>query len=200
MKVLFLNTEILSKEMLQKLASCTKKEKDCCNHSYLITLHESISTTEDLLRELNVSKETIEEISGSDLDKFLIILNDGIRFKGLNTNLNYDFKKSGNLEYKNFNINLDEKEVYINNKRARVTMLEYKLLLFFIYNAKRTISRGEIINYLWGTNNKQPAPEVTLYTHIKNLKKKLIKSGVNNFIHSIYGQGYKFEDPKEVVS
>jgi DNA-binding response OmpR family regulator len=162
-------------------------------------LQDSPYSAEDLLKELEVSKEMIEEIRKSDSDnKLIFILNDEINLIGLNNRLSFDVKKSGNLEYKIFNINLDQEEVYINNKRVKLTTLEYKLLLFFLYNAKKLISKQEIIDYLWDKGSKDLCL-VNLYTHIKNLKKKLIKSGVGNFIHSIYGQGYKFEDPEEII-
>lgn len=45
----------------------------------------------------------------------------------------------------------------------------------------------------------QKAKEDNLYTHIKNLKKRLVKSGVDNFIHSIYRKGHIFQDPAEVI-
>jgi len=31
-----------------------------------------------------------------------------------------------------------------------------------------------------------------IYTHIKNLRKKLIQAGAKDYVHSVYGMGYKF--------
>lgn len=200
MKVLFIETQILFKEKLNRLIPCWESEGNTCEFPSMITLYNSPYTTENFLQELQVSKELIEELKLSNTgNELVIILNKGVR-SGRNTkHLNYEFKKSGKLEYKNFTIDLDQEEVYVNRKRIKVTSLEYKLLLLFIYNAKKLIRREEIVNYLWSKSDKQLASEATVYTHIKNLKKKIIKCGVDNFIHSIYGQGYKFEDPDEII-
>jgi DNA-binding response OmpR family regulator len=32
-----------------------------------------------------------------------------------------------------------------------------------------------------------------IYTHIKNLRKKLIQMGCTDYIHTVYGIGYKFQ-------
>jgi DNA-binding response OmpR family regulator len=31
-----------------------------------------------------------------------------------------------------------------------------------------------------------------IYTHIKNLRKKLLQAGASDYIKSVYGMGYKF--------
>ena len=33
-----------------------------------------------------------------------------------------------------------------------------------------------------------------IYTHVKNLRKKLIDAGDADYIKSVYGMGYKFSD------
>lgn len=198
MKVLFIKIKILAEEKLSRLIPDEQKEGNTGDNHCLVSLTDSVNGIEGLLKELEVSEEVIEEIKSQDLENLLIIVNDGIRFNGFRKH-GLNLKRSGSLGYKNFNVNLDQEEVYINNKRIKLTTLEYNLLLFFINNAKKIVSREEIINYLWGADHKLPTAEVTLYTHIKNLKKKLLRSGIDNFIHSIYGHGYKFEDPDEII-
>lgn len=201
MKILFIESEVDSINKLIQLSSKAEIEKTTFDYPYLATMNNSLNTTEDILKELNVNGEMIEEIKKYELDNvLLIILKDKKIINEHSNHLTFDFKKTGNLKYKNFNFDLDQEEVYINDRRIILTALEYKLLLFFVTNAKKIVSRNEIIDYLWDNSSKQVTGDATLYTHIKNLKKKIIKSGIGNFIHSIYGQGYRFEDPEEILS
>ena len=199
MKILFIETEILEREKFLNFISCTNGEGNLFTNPYPVSLHDAPCNLEDLLKELKISDEMIEQFRRSDMDKFLIILYDGIRFDRPINHLNFDFEKSENLEYKFFNVNLKKGEVYIYNKRLNLTAMEYKILLYFIYNSKKLITKNEIIDYVWGKNENQQASDVNMYTHIKNLKRKLSKSGLRNFIHTAYGQGYRFEDPDDVI-
>jgi DNA-binding winged helix-turn-helix (wHTH) protein len=198
-KIVFIDTKFLASEKLSKLISSKKGDTYPRNDPYVVTLHDPSYTTEDFLKDLKMNKELIEELIKSNGDDLLVLLNDGVRLKELDSSFNYDFKDSGNLQYKCFRICLEQQEVYVIDKRLKLTSLEYKLLIFFIYNAKKLLSSQTIVDYLWDANSNQSSSEVKMYTHIKNLKKKIINSGVGNFIHSIYGKGYKFEDPEEVI-
>jgi len=54
------------------------------------------------------------------------------------------------------------------------------------------ISKGAIAEHLWGDNMDLADNYDFIYTHIKNLRKKLIQSGCPDYIKSVYGMGYKF--------
>lgn len=199
MKVLLIETEILLREKLLKLISAERSQRNISNYSPTVALHDSPYTTEELLKELDVSNEMIEEVMQTDVNKLLIIVNDEVRINQQEFQLISTQEEFKCLEYKNFKIHLEQEQVYISNKRIKLTQMEYKLLLFFIYNAKKLITRQEIIEHLWDKGERQLSSEVTMYTHIKNLRRKLLKSGVGDFIHTMYNQGYKFEDPAEVL-
>jgi DNA-binding winged helix-turn-helix (wHTH) protein len=199
MKVLFIETEFFLKEKLLKVVSSEKSKRNFSNPSHVVTLHDSSYTTEELLKELDLSSEMIQQLSQTDISKILIVVNDGLKLRQHNVQVISSQDNFDKLEYKNFTIHLKNAEVYIFNKRLKLTSMEYKLLLYFISNAKTIISRHEIIEHLWGKGESQLSSEVTMYTHIKNLRRKLLNSGLGNFIHTIYNQGYKFEDPDEVL-
>jgi DNA-binding winged helix-turn-helix (wHTH) protein len=197
MRVLFIDT-VLSGEKLLRIFFNEKKERNSYDSPHLINLNDTQYTTENILKALEVDKEMIDKIMNANKDgNLLIIVNDKIKFSTQNHPLNFDFKKSGSLHYKSFHVNLEKEEVYVNNKQVKLTMLEYRLVRLFLNNIKKIISREEIIEYLWNIkDNKTKAIEDNLYTHIKNLKKKLAKSGGDNFIHSVYGRGYIFHEPE----
>ena len=57
-------------------------------------------------------------------------------------------------------------------------------------NKKRVISKNAIAEHLWGDDMQ--GNNDFIYTHIKNLRKKLTEAGDADYIKSVYGMGYKF--------
>ena len=90
------------------------------------------------------------------------------------------------------NLDLSEKTVRVNNKEIELTRKEYELLLYFISNKNRVIAKNAIAEHLWGDNMDMAGSYDFIYTHIKNLRKKLIQAGAVDYIKSVYGMGYKF--------
>ena len=71
---------------------------------------------------------------------------------------------------------------------------EFELLLFFVSNKNRLLTRESIAEHLWGDNIDLADNFDFIYSHIKNLRKKIMKAGGNDYIKSVYGMGYKFTD------
>lgn len=82
------------------------------------------------------------------------------------------------------------KTVQINNQSIDLTRKEYQLLLYFASNKNRVISKTAIAEHLWGDNMEGNFDFI--YTHIKNLRKKLTEACNHDYIKSVYGMGYKF--------
>lgn len=103
---------------------------------------------------------------------------------------------SGNIEilFNEIKINTEEKQVYINSNALNLTRKEYELLLFFISNRNRVLTKLSIVEHLWGDNVVMADSLEFVYTHIKNLRKKIIESSGNDYIKTVYGLGYKFTD------
>jgi len=89
-------------------------------------------------------------------------------------------------------LDLSEKTVHVNDKPVDLTRKEYELLLYFISNKNKVIAKNAIAEHLWGDNMDLADNYDFIYTHIKNLRKKLIQAGAADYIKSIYGMGYKF--------
>jgi DNA-binding response OmpR family regulator len=66
------------------------------------------------------------------------------------------------------------------------------LLLYFTYNKGRVVSKNAITEHLWGEEMSGGINHDFLYTHIKNLRRKLMAAGGEDYIQSVYGVGYKF--------
>ncbi len=88
----------------------------------------------------------------------------------------------------------DDQNVLVNKKTLIVTKKEYALLLFFISNKNRVLTKDSIAAHLWGDDMDTAGSYDFIYTHIKNLRKKLIDAGSNDYIKTVYGMGYKFSE------
>jgi DNA-binding response OmpR family regulator len=96
------------------------------------------------------------------------------------------------IKFNNITIDAQNKLVTVNDSIINLTRKEYDLLLYFISNKKRVISKDAIARHLWGDD--MAGNFDFIYTHIKNLRKKLADTGDADYIKSIYGMGYKFSD------
>ena len=89
-------------------------------------------------------------------------------------------------------VNTSQKTVEINNTLIDLTKKEYELLLYFISNRNKVISKNAIAEHLWGDDMDLADSYDFIYTHIKNLRKKLLNANCTDYLKSIYGMGYKF--------
>jgi len=112
------------------------------------------------------------------------------RIKSLIRRVN--FKGSNSVEFNELKINNSERLVYIHNESLDLTKTEYDLLLFLFTNKGRVISKESIAEHLWGDYIDMADSFDFVYTHVKNLRKKMLDKGACNYIQTVYGVGYKF--------
>jgi len=102
------------------------------------------------------------------------------------------FEGQNIVRYDNLELDLQKKEVKVNEAKVELTRKEYELLLYFISNKNRVIAKNAIAIHLWGDGMDTSGNYDFIYTHIKNLRKKLLNAGAADYIKSVYGMGYKF--------
>jgi Response regulators consisting of a CheY-like receiver domain and a winged-helix DNA-binding domain len=103
-----------------------------------------------------------------------------------------NFDGNNMLKFQNIEIDTNARLVKVESRPVELTRKEYDLLLYFISNKKRVISKNAIAEHLWGDGME--GSNDFIYTHIKNLRKKLVDAGSVDYIKSVYGIGYKFSD------
>lgn len=86
----------------------------------------------------------------------------------------------------------EQQEVRIGQMLLTLTRKEYDLLLFFISNKNRVVTKESIAEHLWGDGADAADSFDFIYSHIKNLRKKMVDAGETDRIQSVYGMGYKF--------
>lgn len=104
------------------------------------------------------------------------------------------FNGNNVLTFNEVAIDLAAKTVKINNETIRLTRKEYALLLYFIANKDRVVSKNAIAEHLWGDSIDIADNFDFIYSHIKNIRKKMVDAGGNDYIQAAYGMGYKFSD------
>lgn len=95
------------------------------------------------------------------------------------------------VEFNEIQINTKSRTVYIDGKAIALTRKEYDLLVFFISNKGRVLSKEIIAEHLWGDDSDLLDNFDFIYVHINNLRKKLTSEGAK-YIKTAYGSGYKF--------
>ena len=62
-------------------------------------------------------------------------------------------------------------------------------------NHGRVLSKESIVEHLWGDAAGLAADSFDfIYTHIRNLRNKLLEAGACDYIRTVYAVGYKFTD------
>jgi len=99
---------------------------------------------------------------------------------------------SSKLEYNEISVDLQSLEVLVNGKALLLTKKETNLLIYFINNKNRVLSRQTIASHLWGDYTDNLDNFDFIYQHVKNLRKKIVDAGGEDYISTVYGLGYKF--------
>lgn len=164
----------------------------------------------EIIREIKANKSTdgilILSAKGS-LDDKLTGLKTGaddyltkpFHFAELSARINSIFRRNNLLGLNDVSFNeilvkTSDNQAYVSDNLLDLTRKEYDLLLFFVSNRHRIITKESIIEHLWGDQVILTDSFDFVYTHVKNLRKKIVNAGGRNYIKSIYGFGYKFTD------
>lgn len=89
-------------------------------------------------------------------------------------------------------IDTSAKTVSHEGKEITLTKKEYELLLYFIVNKNRVVSKQSILSHLWGDQYETNENIDTIYVHTMNLRKKLVSHTGLDYIKTVYGMGYKW--------
>ena len=84
------------------------------------------------------------------------------------------FDGNNTLNYNEISVDLLGRSATVNNKIMAITRKEYDMLLYFIANKGKVVSKNAIAEHLWGDDMDMLDSFDFIYTHIKNLRKKLM--------------------------
>ena len=103
------------------------------------------------------------------------------------------FSNSNIVEQNELQIDLLAKTVSVNDRPVALTKKEFDLLIYFIGNKNKVISKSALAEHLSGDFADMLENHDFVYAHVKNLKKKLNEAGCDNYLKTVYGTGYKWK-------
>ena len=108
------------------------------------------------------------------------------------------FSSSNVVKQNELQIDLWAKTVAVNDEVISLTKKEFDLLIYFIGNKNKVISKSTLAEHLSGDFADMLDNHDFVYAHVKNLRKKLNDHGIGDYIQTVYGIGYKFvtENPE----
>jgi DNA-binding response OmpR family regulator len=105
-----------------------------------------------------------------------------------------NFGGSKIITFNEIKLDAEARRITVNEKAVDLTDKEYQLLEYFIANQRRVLTKAAIAEHIWGDEYEQASNYDFIYTHIKNLRRKLIDAGCEDYIKTVYGTGYRFTD------
>ena len=99
------------------------------------------------------------------------------------------------VELGEFKFFIDERRIEVNGTDLDLTKKEYEIMLYMLRNKNRIVPKDSLAEHLWGDYMDETDSFDFLYAHLKNLRKKLTKLNVDNYLSTVYGVGYKFSIP-----
>jgi len=139
---------------------------------------------------LNKKIEALELGADDYLTKPFFFPELNARIKSLVRRLNMEDNKKITLN--ELTLFPEEMKVLVHNKVVDLTSKEFSLLLYFISNQNRVLSKTILGEFMSSNYDDYGFSDDLVYTHIKNLKKKLASSDCAEYIKNVYGIGYKF--------
>lgn len=104
------------------------------------------------------------------------------------------FEGKKEIEFREIRANPETLQVSVKGKVMPLTKKEFDLLIYFIANKNKVLAKESIVEHLWGDYIDSADSFDFIYAHVSNLRKKLVEHGSNDYLHTVYGVGYKFTD------
>lgn len=102
-------------------------------------------------------------------------------------------KGNTNIFFNEIEIDVMAKEIKVKGVTVYFTRKEFDLLLYFVTNKSKVISKAAAAVHIWGDNADMADSFDYIYSHIKNIRKKLTDADCRDYFQSVYGVGYKFQ-------
>jgi DNA-binding response OmpR family regulator len=102
------------------------------------------------------------------------------------------FDGSNEIVFNEITLKTDSCEAMVNGVNLDLTKKQYEILLYLIVNRNKVVTLESIAGHIWGDIAGDDDSYDFIYSHIKNIRKKIEERNGINYIHNVYGLGYKF--------
>lgn len=96
------------------------------------------------------------------------------------------------IEFGELTVHPAKQLVTVSGRAVGLTRSEYALLEYFLANPNRVLTKEGIAEYLSGDAADLLDSIDFIYSHVKNLRRKLVRAGARDYILNVYGVGYKW--------
>lgn len=98
------------------------------------------------------------------------------------------------IRFNEIKVDVAAMKISVNENQIQLTKKEFDLLVYFLSNKGKVVTKNAMAEHLWGDEMDLSDDFDFIYTHVKNLKKKLAEAGAHDYVRSVYGIGYKFAE------
>jgi len=98
------------------------------------------------------------------------------------------------IVFNEITVNVSAMKIMVKGNQVILTKKEFDLLVYFLSNRNKVVTKNAMAEHLWGDEMDLSDDFDFIYTHVKNLRKKLLEAGAADYLRSVYGIGYKFGD------
>ena len=102
--------------------------------------------------------------------------------------------KGNIIHINNLDIDLDKRQVSCNQQMIILTKKEYDILSLLLLNKNKVVTRLQISEHIWGDIIEENYNSNYIDVHIKNLRKKLAAHIEGDFLETVRGIGFQFNE------
>ena len=102
--------------------------------------------------------------------------------------------KGNVIQIRGLKINFDQRKVYCETGEIMLTKKEYDILSFLVLNKNKVTTRLQICEHIWGDIFEENYNSNYIDVHIKNLRKKLAEYLEGDFLETVRGIGFRFNE------
>ena len=98
------------------------------------------------------------------------------------------------IQYAGLAIDIDSRDVTIDNRQVILTAKEFDLLAFLAQSPRHVYNRKQLLQHVWGSS-PQWQSDNTVAEHIARIRRKLDSNHRGRWIETVRGVGYRFAPP-----
>ncbi len=99
------------------------------------------------------------------------------------------------VEFEALKLDQQGQRITVGEQTVALGPTEYRMLEFFMTHPERVFSREQLLDRLWGGNVY--VEERTIDVHVRRLRKSLERFGLERFVQTVRGSGYRFSAKAE---
>ena len=99
------------------------------------------------------------------------------------------------VEFEALKLDQQGQRITVGEQTVPLGPTEYRMLEFFMTHPERVFSREQLLDRLWGGNVY--VEERTIDVHVRRLRKSLERFGLERFVQTVRGSGYRFSAKAE---